>query len=364
MKPLVVSAFPRYSIRGPSSRVRFYQYSDHLQRHNIDIKYYEFHSSTGNYLDSVFGNSPKQFLTLLNSYVNRICCMFNQRHADCFWVQGDFLPYIPWKIELIVLRIVAPKKIIVDYDDAIYLRYQKNKFLSLLLGSKHVKLSRFSEKTVVGNTVLADYFSTNGAFSVSYVPSTFDLTCDASTESTLHSISKLYDNNPILIGWIGTPNTQKNLHPYIDFFHDFQSKFNARFCFMGVSKEFEEKTQFICLDWSPANEPSFLKMIDIGIMPLLSTNYANAKCGYKLLQYMANKKPCVCTPLGINKSIVLHNITGFHAHDFIDWYHFLSILCSSQHQRAKFGEQGFIRYSQYFTPEFASHLLANHFYNL
>jgi glycosyltransferase involved in cell wall biosynthesis len=290
--------------------------------------------------------------------------MYKQRHADCFWVQGDFLPYIPWGIELVILRIVAPKKIIVDYDDAVYLRYQKNIFLNLLLGAKHIKLSLFSEKTVVGNTVLADYFSSNGASSVSYIPSAYDLICYASSESTLHLTSKLHDKNSILIGWIGTPNTQKNLHPYIDLFLEFQSKYNARFCFMGVSKDFQERNLFSCFDWSPSSEHSFLKMIDIGIMPLLSTNYANAKCGYKLLQYMAYKKPCVCTPLGINKSIVLHDTTGFHAHDYIDWYHFLSILCSSQIKRTKFGEEGFIRYSQYFTPKFASSLLAKLFHNL
>jgi glycosyltransferase involved in cell wall biosynthesis len=80
--------------------------------------------------------------------------------------------------------------------------------------------------------------------------------------------------------------------------------------------------------------------MDIGIMPLTDTPWANGKCGYKLLQYMACGLPVIASPVGVNEKIVEHGVNGFLAQTDEDWKFYIKKLLSDSDLRCRMGAAG------------------------
>ena len=91
------------------------------------------------------------------------------------------------------------------------------------------------------------------------------------------------------------------MHLYLDFTMDLflnnllsagEFKFSLLLC--GVSREHLNKRflnlEISFMDWSEKNEIYFLKIIDIGIMPLPDSHFEQFKSGYKIIQYFSNYK--------------------------------------------------------------------------
>ena len=75
-----------------------------------------------------------------------------------------------------------------------------------------------------------------------------------------------------------------------------------------VFKNFASHTLFLGNNMiTGQNGYSFLKEIDLGIMPLEDTPFNRGKCGFKLIQYMAMGKPTLSTPLEANVKINRNN---------------------------------------------------------
>ena len=54
-------------------------------------------------------------------------------------------------------------------------------------------------------------------------------------------------------------------------------------------------------------------------MPLPNDKWANGKCGFKALQYMALGIPALVSPIGVNTKIVDNGINGFYCTTAEDW---------------------------------------------
>jgi hypothetical protein len=80
--------------------------------------------------------------------------------------------------------------------------------------------------------------------------------------------------------------------------------------------------------------------MDIGLMPLQDNPYQHAKCGAKLLQYMAAGLPAIATPLGANRNLVIDGATGFWATNPADWRQAIRRLAADETTRATFGRAG------------------------
>ena len=73
------------------------------------------------------------------------------------------------------------------------------------------------------------------------------------------------------------------------------------------------------VEWSPERETRLADWFDIGIMPLANEPYLQAKCGCKLLQYMACGLPSIASPVGVNAVFLDASGAGFAATDPASW---------------------------------------------
>lgn len=84
--------------------------------------------------------------------------------------------------------------------------------------------------------------------------------------------------------------------------------------------------------WRLEDETADVRSFHVGIMPLADTPWARAKCGYKLLLYMAHGRPVVASPVGVNVEIVSPD-RGFLAAAEAEWREALSRLMDGELRR-------------------------------
>ncbi len=65
--------------------------------------------------------------------------------------------------------------------------------------------------------------------------------------------------------------------------------------------------------WSPAAEADFLASITLGVMPLDDGPWERGKCSFKMLQYLAAGRPCVVSPVGMNREVLAQAEVGLAA---------------------------------------------------
>ena len=75
-------------------------------------------------------------------------------------------------------------------------------------------------------------------------------------------------------------------------------------------------------------------------MPLPDDPWTKGKCGFKLLQYQAVGLPVVCSPVGVNREMIVDGVNGFHAYVPQDWFDRLNQLISSPELRNRMGKTG------------------------
>ena len=226
--------------------------------------------------------------------------------------------------------------IIYDFDDAIFHMYDQhtNKFLRLLLSNKLNPAITSANKIFAGNEYLAKYARQNSN-EVITVPTVVDTTAFSPriTENKSSFIKK--------IGWIGTPSTWSTyLQPLIPVIEKLAIENNFKISVMGA-KEHKHITPVVeFVPWSEETEIPFLQSLDVGIMPLFNSPWANGKCGYKLIQYMACGIPVIASPVGVNTQIVEHGKNGLLANHEHDWINSIGILKANPQLRQSMGKQG------------------------
>jgi len=94
------------------------------------------------------------------------------------------------------------------------------------------------------------------------------------------------------------------------------------------------------LNWTLEGSRKELQQFDVGIMPLKDTEWNQAKCGFKLIQYAAVGAPAVASPVGVNSEIVQEGRTGYLAVSTDEWCGGLQRLIGDPISRAEMGRAG------------------------
>jgi len=90
--------------------------------------------------------------------------------------------------------------------------------------------------------------------------------------------------------------------------------------------------------WTLAGEVDALATFDVGLMPLTDDPWSRGKGGYKILQYMAMGIPTVASPVGVNRDLVEHGVTGFLADTSDEWVTALERLATDASLRRQMGD--------------------------
>ena len=330
MKILLLS---KYSRKGASTRLRLLQYLPLLETEGFQITVRSLFDD--HYLDQLYHHGKRSPLRMIMLYIRRLLLLPSAFRYDLIWIEKEIFPYLPALAERILHWL--GKRYVVDYDDAIFHNYDLsgNSLLRRALGRKIDVVMRCANCVVAGNEYLASRAKTAGAVRVELVPTVVDATRYNSKESSLAA-------HPV-IGWIGSPSTQRYVVDIARALTSLCQKHKARLLLVGVSGDIA--SEFPGLDvevvsWSEASEADLIAQMDIGIMPLPDGPWEKGKCGYKLIQYMACGIPVIASPVGVNVDIVGASQCGLLAANVAEWEVALDKLLESPKQRLQLGRAG------------------------
>lgn len=345
MNDLRVVLYSKYSRMGASSRLRTLQYLPLLAKKAIRVQVRERFSDT--YLAARYRRRALLLAAeVWKSYWRRIRQLFASSTYELIWLEGELFPKLPYWLESLLRGRGQPY--VVDYDDALFHNYDmaESAIVRWMLGRKIDKVMRDAACVVAGNDYLAERARRAGAKRVEIIPTVVD--------HRRYAVVTHAERAKTVIGWIGSPATEKYLTGIREALHVVCAKFDARLILVGASERCRKDLAGIPLEilpWSEATEAASIARMDIGIMPLIDGPWERGKCGYKLIQYMACGLPVVASPVGVNSDIVRHGQAGFLAASVIEWQDSLGRLITDVSLRKQMGFEGRRRVEQEFSLE-------------
>jgi len=329
-KILFLSPYP-HGI-GPSQRFRFEQYFPFLSKY-FDISQKTFWNERS--WEVLFSNANflTKFYYLTIAFAKRKLLMFSIYKYDAIFIHREIAHIGPPVFEWII-KFIFRKKIIYDFDDAIWhLNYsEKNKIARFFKAPWKVKyICKWADTIIVGNSYLKEYarqFNNN----VVIIPTTVN--------TQVHKACKQKQTDKALtIGWTGTLTTLKQLETALPIIKKLKKRYDFNFYIISNEKpRFDINFEF--KKWQAETEVKDLCKIDIGIMPLPDDEWAKGKCGLKGLQYMALEIPTIMSPVGVNSEIIQDGENGFLASNENEWLNKLSLLIENEDLRNKLGKAG------------------------
>jgi glycosyltransferase involved in cell wall biosynthesis len=142
---------------------------------------------------------------------------------------------------------------------------------------------------------------------------------------------------PGLVGWAGTTGGLRYLDPLAPVFRSLAEDGVGRLEVVS-SAPWSGPAEF--RPWRLQDEPTLFAPWAVGIMPLPDTEYAQAKAGFKLLQYMASGIPVVASPVGVNRDLVERSGAGLLADGPDQWDDALRRLLGDAELRRSMGADG------------------------
>jgi glycosyltransferase involved in cell wall biosynthesis len=327
----------RYGRTGASSRYRLMQYAPLFECTGNEVEVWPLLDD--GYIRELYDNGRRAANILLTGYTRRMRQMLSIERFDAVICEQEAFPYFPDFLEQVFRR--RTPKLFLDYDDAAYVRYQRNP----LLKNKIAQLMASAEAVVVGNRYLAGY-AQQFAKRVTLIPTVVDLARYPQRRRTIGV-------KIVRVVWIGTPITAGMLEPLLPVFERLQKR-HARlvFRFIGAGDRLPGNAlQSETPRWSEESETELLAECDLGIMPLPDTEFTRGKCGLKLIQYMACGLPVVASPIGVNREIVRHGHNGFLASSPAQWEEALSCLIADPDLRLRMGHAARERVESEYTLE-------------
>ncbi|HEY8933590.1 MAG TPA: glycosyltransferase [Cyclobacteriaceae bacterium] len=336
MKILFFTPYPLKE--SPSQRFRFEQYFSHIQANNHSFDTQSFLSKDNWQIFYKHGLVFQKSFVLLSGFLKRFTGIFKAPFYDFIFIHREMTPVGPPVFEWIIAKVLR-KKIIYDFDDAIWLTDKREEsilFRIVKWRSKVKYICRWSHKVSCGNEYLQQYallFNPNSIIN----PTTVDT--ELEHNPALVNFSTKRKN--ITIGWTGSHSTLKYLTEVTPCLQKIQQIHpTVEFLVIADKKPALDLKSFNFICWNKETEIQDLASIDIGIMPLPDDEWAKGKCGFKAIQYMSLNIPSLVSDVGVNSIIVDHNVNGFLCHTQDDWFAYLDQLLRDESLRHTMGAQG------------------------
>jgi glycosyltransferase involved in cell wall biosynthesis len=313
MKPSIIFLFPYPLNEAPSQRFRFVQYLDILKEEGYRFETHSYLSDNAWKILYQPGRFFAKFLRIVRGYLNRLLLLPHISKFDYVFIHREAAPLGPPLIEFIIAKVLR-KKIIYDFDDAIWLPNfsESNKFFSFIKWYSNSKvICKWAYKVSCGNAYLCNFAKQFNA-NVVYNPTTID------TDHYHNKISN-QKKEKFVIGWTGSHSTTRYLNEIVEVLKKLEGKYDFELQVIADIPPILDLKSFKFIKWKKEDEIDDLLSFNIGIMPLKDDLWAAGKCGFKALQYMALGIPALVSPVGVNTRIVDDGVNGFICKTPQDW---------------------------------------------
>jgi glycosyltransferase involved in cell wall biosynthesis len=295
----------------PGQRFRWEQWKTYLPYKKIIIKNIYLLNPTYSYIES-----KSKFLSII--YFTYLYFVFFFKilinyNYDNFVIFRNCTLVGPPIIEFFLK--VFNKKIIFDFDDAIYLGSENNDnwFIKNFIRCdwKIKFIIKISTAVICGNDLLKFYSKKYNSNSF-VVPTTIDLKKYKSDKYIN------YKKKYLTVGWSGSYSTSRYIEKLLPDLFKLQKKIYFKIILIGTNLQFNNH-YIDCIPWNSKKEIQDLLKIDIGLMPLPNNQWTRGKCGLKILQYLSLNIPSIASNVGINSKIIKNNFNGFLIKSRHDW---------------------------------------------
>lgn len=312
-RKLSVLFLTRYPIQGASSRYRVFQYLPHLAQMGVQADVQSLMDDQMYRLSSQSGKTGAKVWATLRATCRRLWALRHWRRYDLIYMQRELLPFGPPVVEKWLKR--RGGILFFDYDDALFIKKNSRytPLASVFRSPEKVRnLFRIVDCTVAGNDWLRDVARDQGGHA-----ETLEVAEDTS-RIAMHAPHT--NDQPVTIGWLGSPSTVKYLHLIAPVLQDIARRYpQTRFRIMGGGDFQMAGVPWELSDWSLEGELEALADFDIGLMPLPSETWAKGKSGGKARTYMAAGVVPICSAIGYNNELLKDGKTGFLCKTPEDW---------------------------------------------
>lgn len=332
---LYLCVHPRNS--SPSQRYRFEQFEPYLQEQDVEVEYSP--ALTTSDLAAFSGTASIQAKTslALRALGRRVWSVRPRlRHFDLVLVQREaFFLFNAWAEWIAHLQ--AP--LVLDFDDAIWIHAisDANRRFKWLKNVDKIEQSvRLAKTVIAGNDYLAEW-------ALQHNPATTMIpTCVDTDRYRPASRPPCETSGVVTIGWCGSPSTVAHFRLILPALARVRQRFGprVRFRLMGDPRFRYSELELQGEAWNSEAELSFLRSMDIGIMPLPEDEWSKGKCGLKGLTSMACGAATVLSPVGVNTRIVEHERNGLLARSTEEWFQALCRLIEDEPFRRKLAAAG------------------------
>lgn len=332
---LILCPYPTEA--APSQRFRFEQYLKHLNKNGIKVNQVPFLTVSGWSILYKDGKLLHKIYHIIWGLIRRLILLGSLNRYNWILIHREAMPIGPPVLEWLIAKVFS-KKIIYDFDDAIWMKDPAEKgglLAKMKWKSKVAAICKWSAVVSVGNQFLSDY-SNKWNKNTIINPTTID--CKKYHNPSLFSASK--SKQKLIIGWTGSHSTLPYLDLIVPTLLKLETKYNFTFRVIANKNPELSLKSFEFIHWNKVTEIEDLMEIDIGIMPLSDDDWSKGKCGFKLLQYMALSKPSLASKVGVNISIIKNGKNGYLCESNTDWYEKLEHLIINPKLRIQLGSKG------------------------
>jgi glycosyltransferase involved in cell wall biosynthesis len=247
---------------------------------------------------------------------NYFFALINAARFDIVFLQRKLLP-IPY---FFILRLLA-KKIIYDFDDAIFLN--SNGDLSKQRYSRFKYICEKSDLIFSGNQYLQ-------SFAKKINSKTFILPTCLNTKEYQLKVNK--SKEFIDLVWVGHKSTVKYLLAVIPNLEKANEKIKKlRIINISNVTLSSKKIKIKNISWNERSQYQYIKSAWLGLAPLDKSNWSKGKCAFKLLQYSAAGVPSISSNVGVNRELINHYKNGILIRKNSDWEKSIIKLQSDKH---------------------------------
>lgn len=345
---LKVLGLASYPVEAAATRYRLHQFVGPLSERGIELEVRPFLDSR--LFASLYRRDelPRTALGLVRSALARAGAVAAARGADVLLVQREAMMFGPPVVEWLSMKL-GRVPMVLDLDDATYVSYTSPTYgrlgSALKWFGKTDDLIDWSRVVTCGNRSIAKYVGARGRRAV-VIPTVVDTDLFRPAPE-----SHRRDATPLRLGWVGTHSSFQYLESIFPVLQNLAREFRFRLKIVGAGRETVNVpgVEVENLAWEMGREVADFQSLDVGLYPVVASDWAAGKSGFKSIQYMAVGVPFVVTPVGAAAETGEAGRTHLSATTPDEWHAALARLLADEELRRTMGAAGRAYALEHFT---------------